>query len=168
MPAHAIGQLVFYAVTPEGELRIERCVCAVDVGRAQCLDGAAPGLTRGKAFLELQHLGDLIPDCVQGVQGRHRLLEDHCDLSAPDRQQLALGQKQAEWRTDPARSGAGGTLGDVGSHCLNLMEYVTGDPVVTAYLGAPSGFTRCVLDEASTNGRRYEATWTVTPAGVVA
>jgi predicted dehydrogenase len=41
-----------------------------------------------------------------------------------------LGQKQAAWRTDPAQSGQGGTLGDVGSHCLNLLEYVTGDPVV--------------------------------------
>ena len=40
-----------------------------------------------------------------------------------------LGQKQAAWRTDPAQSGAGGTLGDVGTHCLNLLEYVTGDPV---------------------------------------
>jgi predicted dehydrogenase len=40
-----------------------------------------------------------------------------------------LGQKRAAWRTDPAQSGAGGTLGDVGSHCLNLLEYVTGDPV---------------------------------------
>jgi predicted dehydrogenase len=40
-----------------------------------------------------------------------------------------LGQKQAAWRTDPAQSGQGGTLGDVGSHCLNLMEYVTGDGV---------------------------------------
>jgi predicted dehydrogenase len=40
-----------------------------------------------------------------------------------------LGQKQAVWRTDPAQSGLGGTLGDVGSHCLNLLEYVTGDSV---------------------------------------
>ncbi len=41
-----------------------------------------------------------------------------------------LGQKQAAWRVDPAQSGIGGTLGDVGSHCLNLLEYVTGDPVI--------------------------------------
>lgn len=41
-----------------------------------------------------------------------------------------LGQKQAAWRVDPAQSGVGGTLGDVGSHCLNLMEYITGDPIV--------------------------------------
>src|SRR5437660_1292795 len=41
-----------------------------------------------------------------------------------------LGHKQAAWRTDPAQAGAGGALGDVGSHCLNLPEYVTGDPVI--------------------------------------
>ena len=40
-----------------------------------------------------------------------------------------LGMKQAEWRVDPAQSGIAGTMGDVGIHALNLMEYVTGDPV---------------------------------------
>jgi len=40
-----------------------------------------------------------------------------------------LGQKQASWRVDPNRSGAGGTLGDIGTHALNLLEFVTGDPV---------------------------------------
>jgi predicted dehydrogenase len=34
--------------------------------------------------------------------------------------------KQAEWRTDPARSGAAGGLGDIGTHAENLAEYVTG------------------------------------------
>ena len=42
-----------------------------------------------------------------------------------------LGMKQAEWRTDPARSGIGGTLGDIGTHCVNLLEFVTGDPIAT-------------------------------------
>ncbi|MBV1705066.1 MAG: Gfo/Idh/MocA family oxidoreductase, partial [Hyphomicrobiales bacterium] len=36
------------------------------------------------------------------------------------------GQKQAEWRTDPARSGAGGAIGDIGTHAFNLAEFVTG------------------------------------------
>ena len=36
------------------------------------------------------------------------------------------GAKQAEWRTDPARSGIAGAVGDIGSHCENLMSYVTG------------------------------------------
>ncbi len=35
-------------------------------------------------------------------------------------------QKQAEWRTDPGRSGMGGCLGDIGTHAANLAEYVTG------------------------------------------
>ena len=36
------------------------------------------------------------------------------------------GNKQAEWRTDPARSGAGGALGDIGTHAYNLADYVCG------------------------------------------
>lgn len=36
------------------------------------------------------------------------------------------GQKQANWRTDPARSGAGGAIGDIGSHAEQLVSYVTG------------------------------------------
>lgn len=39
----------------------------------------------------------------------------------------ATGQnKQAEWRTDPSRSGAAGCMGDIGTHGENLAEYVTG------------------------------------------
>jgi predicted dehydrogenase len=36
------------------------------------------------------------------------------------------GNKQAEWRVDPARSGAGGALGDIGTHAYNLADYVGG------------------------------------------
>jgi predicted dehydrogenase len=36
------------------------------------------------------------------------------------------GQKQADWRTDPARSGAGGSTGDIGTHAFNLANFVTG------------------------------------------
>ena len=34
--------------------------------------------------------------------------------------------KQAAWRTDPARSGVAGAMGDIGTHAFNLLEYVTG------------------------------------------
>ncbi len=34
--------------------------------------------------------------------------------------------KQAEWRTDPARSGAGGSTGDIGTHAHNLARFITG------------------------------------------
>lgn len=36
------------------------------------------------------------------------------------------GQAQASWRTDPKRSGAAGSMGDIGTHAFNLAEYVTG------------------------------------------
>ena len=35
-------------------------------------------------------------------------------------------QKQATWRTDPARSGAAGCWGDIGTHAYNLGRYMTG------------------------------------------
>ncbi|MCG8354703.1 MAG: Gfo/Idh/MocA family oxidoreductase, partial [Kiloniellales bacterium] len=38
----------------------------------------------------------------------------------------ATGHKQAAWRTDPVQSGAGGCVGDIGSHAHNLACYVTG------------------------------------------
>jgi predicted dehydrogenase len=36
------------------------------------------------------------------------------------------GQKQADWRTDPKRSGAGGCIGDIGTHAYNLADFITG------------------------------------------
>lgn len=38
----------------------------------------------------------------------------------------ALSSKQADWRTDPARSGLGGAIGDIGTHAYNLVRFVTG------------------------------------------
>ncbi|MCL6527005.1 MAG: Gfo/Idh/MocA family oxidoreductase [Thermaceae bacterium] len=38
----------------------------------------------------------------------------------------ASHQKQAEWRTDPARSGIAGAVGDIGSHAENLAATITG------------------------------------------
>ena len=36
------------------------------------------------------------------------------------------GLKQAEWRTDPKRSGDGGCIGDIGTHAFNLIRFITG------------------------------------------
>lgn len=41
------------------------------------------------------------------------------------------GNKQAEWRTDPARSGPAGSVGDIGTHAFNLAEFITGDEVLS-------------------------------------
>lgn len=50
----------------------------------------------------------------------------------------ATGNKQASWRTDPARSGIAGALGDIGSHAENLVSSVTGLQIeeLVADLGA--------------------------------
>lgn len=37
--------------------------------------------------------------------------------------------KQAEWRTDPARSGLAGAFGDIGTHAFNLVETIAGEPM---------------------------------------
>ncbi len=39
------------------------------------------------------------------------------------------GNKQAVWRMDPAQAGAGGTMADVGVHCENILEYITGQSI---------------------------------------
>ena len=36
------------------------------------------------------------------------------------------GNKQADWRTDPKRSGKAGCMGDIGTHAHHLAEYITG------------------------------------------
>lgn len=36
------------------------------------------------------------------------------------------GNKQAAWRTDPTKSGAGGAISDIGTHAFNLLTFVTG------------------------------------------
>lgn len=58
-----------------------------------------------------------------------------------------LGQKQAAWRVDPAQAGIGGTLGDVGTHCVNLLEYVTGDPIAELCADKSTFLPDRILDE---------------------
>ena len=41
------------------------------------------------------------------------------------------GNKQAEWRTDPARSGISGCVGDIGTHAKHLLEFVSGQKVTS-------------------------------------
>jgi predicted dehydrogenase len=65
------------------------------------------------------------------------------------------GNTQAEWRVDPKRSGAGGALGDIGTHAFNLADFVTG--LELAELSAdPSCFGKGrVLDDNAQIMLRY-------------
>jgi predicted dehydrogenase len=70
-----------------------------------------PMIRQAKAMIASGELGDLRLVNVEYVQDW---------LTEP------VANKQADWRTDPARSGAGGSTGDIGTHAFNLANFVTG------------------------------------------
>lgn len=41
--------------------------------------------------------------------------------------------KQASWRTDPNKSGKAGSMGDIGTHAANMVEYVTSKKIIKLY-----------------------------------
>lgn len=63
---------------------------------------------------------------AEGELGEIRLVQaEYPQDWLTERAELA-GSKQAEWRTDPKRSGAGGSIGDIGTHAYNLAAFVSG------------------------------------------
>jgi predicted dehydrogenase len=60
-----------------------------------------------------------------GELGRIRLVQVEYAQDWLSERLEAAGHKQAEWRTDPARSGAG-CIGDIGTHAHNLADFITG------------------------------------------
>jgi predicted dehydrogenase len=86
-------------------------------GKVFALTHNYPGNVMVKQARELVrsgHLGEIRKIVVEYPQG---WLSTHLEAS---------GQKQADWRTDPKRSGAAGCMGDIGTHAENLARYVTG------------------------------------------
>lgn len=62
----------------------------------------------------------------KGLLGAIRLVQVEYAQDWLTERAEAEGSKQAEWRTDPARSGAGGAAGDIGTHAYNLARFVSG------------------------------------------
>jgi predicted dehydrogenase len=73
-----------------------------------------PMIRQARAMVARGDLGTL--RVVQGEYAQQWLAEDI----------ERTGQKQAAWRTDPAQSGAGGCIGDIGTHIYHLIGFVTG------------------------------------------
>lgn len=73
-----------------------------------------PMIKEAKHYAESGKLGKLRKIYVEYPQGW---------LSEPIEQE---DHKQASWRTDPDKSGQGGSIGDIGTHAANLAEYVSG------------------------------------------
>jgi predicted dehydrogenase len=64
--------------------------------------------------------------------------------------------KQAAWRTDPERSGAGGSTGDIGTHAFNLASFVSGLTVETLSADLQSFVPGRALDDNAHVMMRYE------------
>lgn len=74
----------------------------------------SPMVKQAKAMIENGDLGKIRKVQVQYLQGWMSTSVENS------------GNKQAAWRVDPVKSGAGGALGDIGTHAHNLVEYMTG------------------------------------------
>jgi len=61
-----------------------------------------------------------------GALGRMRVVQVEYPQDWLSEAVETKGLKQAIWRTDPAQSGAGGCIGDIGTHAFNLVQFVTG------------------------------------------
>jgi len=64
--------------------------------------------------------------------------------------------KQAAWRTDPAKSGAGGATGDIGTHAFNLAGFVTGLTLVQLAADLQSFVSGRTLDDNGHVMLRYK------------
>ena len=62
----------------------------------------------------------------EGVIGKVRVLKGMYLQGWLTNKEEDKGLKQAEWRTDPSRSGSAGSVGDIGSHTMHLLEFVSG------------------------------------------
>jgi len=74
-----------------------------------------PMVRQAREMVRSGQLGDIRKIVVEYNQG---WLASHVEGSGSN--------KQADWRTDPARSGAAGAIGDIGSHAENLVASITG------------------------------------------
>lgn len=100
---------------------------AADLAQAEAI--AAAAAQSGKQFV-LTHNYTAYPMIRQA-----RAMVSRGDLGAIRVVQVEYAQdwlteaadnKQANWRTDPAQSGAGGCIGDIGTHAMNLAGFVSG------------------------------------------
>lgn len=74
-----------------------------------------PMVKQARAMVKDGKLGDIRKILVEYPQGWLSQFEESSGEN-----------KQAEWRTDPARSGVAGAMGDIGTHAHNLAEYISG------------------------------------------
>lgn len=73
-----------------------------------------PAVKEAKRMVANGDFGKIRKICVEYMQG---WLSNRVELNPTS---------NAGWRTDPKRSGKAGCIGDIGTHALNLAEYISG------------------------------------------
>jgi predicted dehydrogenase len=101
---------------------------AVALEKAVAKSGLPYGLTHTYAGYALVREARAI--CAAGQLGKIRKIAVEYLQGWLAKPIETSGQKQAAWRSDPAQSGLGGCIGDIGVHAFHLVEYVTGLKVV--------------------------------------
>ena len=80
-----------------------------------------PMVKEAKSLISLGKIGKLRKVAVEYPQGWLTSSLEKTD------------NKQASWRTDPTKSGKAGSMGDIGTHAANMVEYVTGKKIIKLY-----------------------------------
>jgi predicted dehydrogenase len=101
---------------------------AVELEKAVAKSGLPYGLTHTYAGYAM--VRDARAICAVGQLGKIRKIAVEYLQGWLTKPIETTGQKQAAWRSDPAQSGLGGCIGDIGVHAFHLAEYVTGLKVV--------------------------------------
>jgi len=70
----------------------------------------------------VRHARAMVTD---GTLGTIRLVQVEYPQDWMTEKTESTGSKQAEWRVDPKRSGAGGAIGDIGTHAYNIACFVS-------------------------------------------
>ncbi|MDO5657016.1 MAG: Gfo/Idh/MocA family oxidoreductase [Paracoccus sp. (in: a-proteobacteria)] len=97
-------------------------------------------LEQGRALADLARGSDALFVLTHNYSGYPQIRQARAMVAQGDLGQIRLVQveyaqdwltepsdsKQAEWRGDPARAGAGGAIGDIGTHAFQLARFVTG------------------------------------------
>ncbi len=97
---------------------------AVQLEQAVTMSGLPYGLTHTYAGYAL--VRDARELCAGGAIGKIRKIAVEYLQGWLTNPIETTGHKQAAWRSDPALSGPGGCIGDIGVHAFHLLEYVTG------------------------------------------
>jgi len=80
-----------------------------------------PMVKEAKSLIENRKIGKIRKVAVEYPQGWLTTNLENTD------------NKQASWRTDPKKSGKAGSMGDIGTHAANMVEYVTGKKILSLF-----------------------------------